>query len=170
MIRRVAFKKAALAGALGGRAREAVARIADLVGAPVFDLVRFLGTMTVGDGPWWEWWPAGMAMHLLVGVIWAVFYAYFFWSLFDLRSALQGMIFSLLPAILAGLIMVPQMDLMRVGTPGGRLPNYGVFAFRLGLWGPVSIVLGHLIYGAVMGSLYTRPVGYPVGRRAVRYG
>ena len=105
-----------------------------------------------------------------VGVIWAVFYAYFFWSFFDLRPALQGMIFSLLPAVLAGLIMIPQMDLMRAGTHGGQLPSYGVFAFRLGFWGPASILLGHLIYGAVMGSLYTRPVGYPVGRRAVRYG
>jgi hypothetical protein len=170
MIRRVAFKKAALAGALGACAWEAAGRALGVAGVPVLDLVRVLGTMAVGDVPWWQWWPVGMAHHLLVGVIWAVFYAYFFWSFFDLRPALQGMIFSLLPAVLAGLIMIPQMDLMRAGTHGGQLPSYGVFAFRLGFWGPASIVLGHLIYGAVMGSLYTRPVGYPVGRRAVRYG
>lgn len=170
MIRRVAFKKAAMAGAAGAMGWELAAKLMVAAGVPVFDLVRVLGKMAVGDGPWWQWWPAGIAFHVLVGVIWAVFYAYFFWSLFDLRPAVQGMIFSLLPAVLAGLIMVPQMDLMRVGSPDERLPSFGPFAYGIGVWGPVSIAVGHLVYGAVMGSLYTRPVGYPVGRRAIRYG
>jgi hypothetical protein len=78
---------------------------------------------------------------------------------------LQGILFSFLPAALAGLVMIPQMDLMLNGTH----PPLGVFARGLGVGGPVSVVVGHMIYGAILGSLYVRPVGYAVGKRMV-YG
>ena len=104
-------------------------------------------------------------MHALVGSVWSVFYAYFFWSLIDARPIVQGVLFALLPTVLAGLIMIPQMDLML----NGAYPPFRAFAIGIGALGPVSILLGHLIYGAVLGSLYVRPVGYPVGKRIV-YG
>jgi hypothetical protein len=166
MIGKVAFRKAAIAGAAGAAAWELVIRLMIWAGLPMFDLVRVLGTMMFGpDASAWRRWPAGIAMHATVGAVWAVFYAYFFWSLFDTRPALQGLLFSLLPALLAGLIMVPQMDLML----DGALPRFRVFAIGMGIIGPVSIVLGHLIYGVIMGSIYVRPVGYRVGSEVV-YG
>ena len=166
MIRRVAFKKALLGGVLGALAWEAAIRLLAWLGVPMFDVVRVLGMMHQGpDTEFWVWWPLGIAMHSAVGAMWAMFYAYFFWSLVDTRPILQGLLFSVLPAILAGLIMIPQMDLMLNGT----LPHFGIFAIGLGLAGPVSVVLGHMIYGAVLGSMYVRPVGYPAGKRIV-YG
>ena len=166
MIRRVAFKKALIGGALGALAWEVVIRLTILAGLPMFDLVRILGTLVFGErAAVWLWWPAGMAMHALVGAVWAVFYAYFFWSLFNIRPQIQGLLFALLPTLLAGLIMVPQMDLML----NGAYPPFRVFAIGIGIVGPASLILGHLIYGAVLGSIYIRPVGYPVGKRIV-YG
>jgi hypothetical protein len=166
MIRRVAFKKALVGGALGALAWEIVVRILILAGLPLFDVVRVLGTMIFGpQASTWKWWITGMAMHGVVGCVWAVFYAYFFWSFIDIRPVFQGIIFSLLPAFLAGLIMVPQMDLMLNGSH----PPMRLFAISLGIVGPFAIVLGHLIYGAVLGSIYVRPVGYPV-RKGVLYG
>ena len=61
--------------------------------------------------------------------------------------------------------MVPQMDPML----DGAYPALRLFAVGIGALGPVSIFLGHLIYGAVLGSLYVRPVGYPVGKD-IAYG
>lgn len=170
MIRRVAFGKAILAGALGAVAWEVAVRILIVMGIPLFDLVFTLGTMALGDAPAWLWWPAGIALHATVGAIWAIFYAYFFWSTYDWPPAVQGLVFSVGPAILAGLIMVPQMNFMHPLILNGRLPATGVFGFRLGWGGPGGIILGHLIYGAVMGSLYVRPVGYRAGRRMKLYG
>lgn len=168
MVRRVAFKKAIFAGVAGAVAWEVAVRIGVFMDLPLFDLVRELGMLILGaHARCWEWWPAGMAMHAVVGAIWAVFYAYFFWSLHQMRPVLQGMVFSLLPAVLAGLIMVPQMDLMLDAEAPMML---GVFARGLGWYGPLTIVAGHLIYGAVMGSVYVRPVGYAVGRYKVTYG
>ena len=170
MIRRVAFGKAILAGVVGALAWEAAARILILLGLPLFDLVFTLGTMVLGGTRPWLWWPAGMAMHATVGAIWAIFYAYFFWSTYDWPPAAQGLLFSLGPAVLAGLIMVPQINFMHPLILDGQLPTTGVFGMRLGWGGPTGIILGHLIYGAVMGSLYVRPVGYRVGRRMRLHG
>ena len=167
MIRRVAFGKAVIAGVAGAGAWEAVVRAALWLGAPMFDIVQILGMMLVGQGAQaWAWWPVGMAMHAMVGAIWAIFYAYFFWSFFDLKPAVQGILFSLLPALLAGLIMIPQMDFML----NGQHPPLRVFAIGIGILGPISVVIGHLIYGFVMGSIYVRPVGYRVGRHKIQYG
>ena len=170
MIRRVAFRKAILAGAAGALAWEIVVRALILLGLPLFDLVFTLGTMVAGEVAPWQWWPIGMAIHAGVGAIWAIFYAYFFWSTYDWPPIAQGLLFSLGPAVLAGLIMVPQMRFMHPLMLDGRLPQTEVFAVNLGWGGPTGILLGHLIYGAVMGSLYVRPVGYRVGRRILPYG
>ena len=169
MIRRVAFRKAIFAGAAGALAWEIAARILILLGIPIFDLVYLLGTMVLGPRSPWEWWPVGMALHATVGAIWTIFYAYFFWSTFDWRPWVQGLIFSLGPAILAGLIMVPQMGYMHQLVLLGRLPYPGIFGRQLGWGGPAGILLGHLIYGAAMGALYVRPVGSRV-RKAFANG
>ena len=166
MVRRVAFKKAIVGGALGALAWEIAIRILILAGIPMFDLVRVLGTMVTGPTyEFWTWWPVGMAMHALVGIIWGIFFAYFFWSFYDLPPTLQGVMFSLIPTLLAGFIMVPQMDYMVTGQPHLR-----IFAIGIGAYGPISVVFGHLVYGVVLGTIYQRPVGYATGRLVKWYG
>jgi hypothetical protein len=167
MIRLVSFKKAIVGGVLGAIVWEAVARILVTAGVPVFDIVRTLGLIVFGDGRSAAlWWPVGLAMHSAVGAVWATFYAYFFWSIFDLRPPLQAMIFSLLPAALAGLVMVPQLDVMIGNACGNTL---GIFAFRMGIGGPAMLIGGHLIYGLVLGSIYVKPVGYRRGESVKTY-
>ena len=170
MIRRVAFGKAILAGAAGALAWEVVVRLLILLGLPLFDLVFTLGTLILGAVRPWLWWPVGMALHATVGAIWAIFYAYFFWSTYDWPPTIQGLLFSLGPAVLAGLIMVPQMGFMNPLMLDGTLLQPDLFATNLGWGGPAGILIGHLVYGSVMGTLYTKPVGYRVGRRILPYG
>ena len=164
MMRVVALEKAIIAGAAGALAWDAAIRAAIFAGAPLFDLTKLLGSMLTGAAPAWEWWPAGFVLHAMVGVIWAIFYAYFFFYTWDVRPAVQGLIFSLAPLTLAGLVMLPQMALMHPLILAGRMPDPGIFAARLGWGGPFALAAGHALYGAVMGALYTRPVGHPVPR------
>ena len=160
MIRIVNLRKAALAGAAGALAWEAVLRSAGLAGLPLFDIVRELGTLVSGTPA--IWWSAGMAIHIVVGALWAIFYAYFFWSVLNWRPVLQGLLFSLLPATLALLIAYPQLHFMHaqqsiVAVDPATL--FGALTWRE----PLGLLLGHLIYGAVLGALYTHPVGYRTG-------
>jgi hypothetical protein len=170
MIRRVAFAKAVFAGVAGAAVWEGVMRLLLLGGLPLFDLVRVLGTMVFGQVPVWQWWLTGMLLHTSVGAIWAIFYAYFFWTTFNWRPLWQGIIFSLGPAFLAGFVMVPQMSFMHPLVLRGEWPGFGAFAIHMGWGGPLGIILGHLIYGMVLGALYTRPVGYAVRQREASHG
>jgi hypothetical protein len=170
VIRRVAFSKAIVAGVAGALAWELLVRGFVLAGVPLFDLVYVLGTLMVGEASPWAWWPAGVALHAVVGTVWATFYAYFFWSTFEWSPALQGAVFAICPAILAGFVMLPHIGFMHPFVLSGRLPSIGMFALGSGWGGPVTDAVGHLAYGVVMGALYTRPVGYAVARRARAHG
>lgn len=162
MIRVVSYWKAILAGVAGALAWEAAARLLIWAGLPMFDMVRLLGTLFVDDRGSWLWWPAGLVLHLGVGALWAIFYAYFCWSVLRFRPPVQGLIFSAVPAVLAILIVRPQLELMHMPVMG-HFPYSGLFGVSDGWIGPVGIVLGHAIYGLVMGALYVRPVGHRVG-------
>jgi hypothetical protein len=158
VIRKVAFGKAALAGAAGATAWEAAARVAIALGLPASDVTHTLGTLLTSRA--WLWWPAGMAMHLLVGVIWAIFYAYFFWAVYDRPPWLQGLTFSVIPTLLAGFVMIPELGAMHE-------ESFGAFGWRTHGWaGALGVVLGHAVYGVVMGAIYTHPVGRRVHKVA----
>jgi hypothetical protein len=162
VLHKVAFGKAVLAGAAGAAAWEIAARLLIVLGVPIFDIVRLLGTM--GGDVGWAWWPLGFAMHVLVGAIWAIFYSYFFWATLRARPVVQGLVFSVIPMLLAGLVMVPQLGAMHPAITRGELPQPGIFGWRLGWGGPLGVVLGHVIFGLISGALYTRPVGYSTTR------
>lgn len=163
VIRVVSFRKAALVGAAGALAWEAALRPFALAGAPLVDMVRMLGLLVVPDGPAWAWWAAGLLLHLGVGALGAIFYAYFFWSMFTVRPIFQGLLFGAIGAVVVELVVYPLLLTMQLDQQ----------VVRRGLWdliGEVSwrervgVAVGHLVYGAVLGALYTRPVGRPVDR------
>jgi hypothetical protein len=160
MWRRVHFAKAVAAGAAGALAWEAAARALIALGVPLFDIVHVLGTIP-GDAPWWRWWAIGATAHLALGAVWAVFYAYVAWSVLGGPPWRQGLVFSVVPMLLAGLVMVPRFAALHPA-----LPPPGWFAIAFGLGGPCGIVIGHLLYGAVLGAVYRAPVGAPVAREA----
>jgi len=162
MIRVISYWKAILAGMAGAAAWELLARLLLLAGLPVYDIVRLLGSQIGGANPW-LWWPAGMAMHAAVGALWAIFYAYFFWSVLARPPWLQGLAFSVGPALLSIFIVRPQLELMQAGNapPTGYAALFGVAS---GWAIPASILLFHAVYGLVLGALYTKPVGAPAGK------
>ena len=85
MIRSVAYGNAVLAGMAGAVAWEIVARALIWAGVLFFDIVGTLGTVVLPDASPWASWGLGFLLHLVVGAIWAVFYAYFFWSALPVR-------------------------------------------------------------------------------------
>jgi beta-glucosidase/6-phospho-beta-glucosidase/beta-galactosidase len=163
MIRIVSLRKAILAGVAGAIAWEVALRAMSLMGLPLADIVRMLGIVIFPEGPAWAWWTTGMALHLGVGVLWAIFYAYFFWSLLIWRPVLQGLAFAPLPAALAELIMYPQLKLMQAPALVAH-ENAWTLLQQVSWCERAGLLIGHLIFGAVMGALYTRPVGYRVDR------
>ena len=158
MIRVVSIRKAFLAGAAGALAWEVLARLLVFSGLPLVDLVKVLGVIVAPGQPAWIWWPAGLVMDVAVGSIGAVFYAYFFYSLTPWRPVVQGMVFGLIAAVPVLVAVYPLLLVMHASTDVEHMNLVG-FAEMLGWRERTGLLLGHLVYGAVLGLLYTRPVG-----------
>ena len=159
MIRIVALRKAAVAGAAGALAWEAALRGLAFAGVSTFDIVRSLGTLVTPAAEPWLWWPAGLAAHALVGIAWALFYAYFFWARLSWPPPLQGLAFSILPAMLTWLVMLPQLRLMHLPVQAVQL-DWRLIAPSLSPAVIGGLLLGHAIFGLTVGAIYTRPAGY----------
>jgi beta-glucosidase/6-phospho-beta-glucosidase/beta-galactosidase len=164
VLRIVAYRKAILAGATGALAWEAAVRLLSLLGIPVFDLVRELGTLPYPSGLPLGWWPKGLIAHAAVGAAWALFYAYFFWARFRWPPALQGLAFAALPALLATFVMIPQLELMHDDAQVVQL-DWRSFTAALDPHILGGLLMGHALFGLTVGAIYTHPVGYRADRK-----
>ena len=132
MIRVVALKKAVAAGVGGAIAMEIVARAGRLIGLQTIDMiaelsaVAFRGSRLLADS-------AAVAAHLGIGICWATFYAFFFWGRLRLRPILQGLLFALIPALLAILVVYPELTPTLIRSRVPRARKNGCWTSPLGL-------------------------------------
>ena len=111
MIRVVSLRKASLAGVAGALAWTAVLGALDLLGLPLFDIVKALGTLAFSADDPLAWGALGLVAHSLVGICWALVYAYFFWASCPGLLRCRGSL-GIVPATLALFIVNPQFHLM----------------------------------------------------------
>jgi len=159
MIRVISLRKAAIAGLSGAAAMELYAFLGSQVGLSSVDFVRQLSSVAFDHSPFLTH-ASALAIHLSIGVCWAIFYAFFFWGRFRLQPVLQGLIFSLIPAVLALVIVFPELALMRVHADAITV-DPASFLAPLTLAAAASVLVGHALFGLTLGVLYRRPVGYP---------
>src|ERR1051325_4045487 len=95
MIKRVAYTKAVIAGLAGALAWELLGRALIFAGVPIRDTIYLMGTLVYPQANAWQWLLLGTAVHCSVGIMWAIFYAYFFWAVFPWPPAIQGLVFSM---------------------------------------------------------------------------
>jgi beta-glucosidase/6-phospho-beta-glucosidase/beta-galactosidase len=163
LIRIVSLRKAALAGLCGALAWTAVLGGLQLLGLRSFDIVKELGTLAFAPDEPLRWGTVGLVAHGFVGICWALVYAYFFWSRVNWPPALQGLAFSIVPAMLALFIVNPQLELMHLHRDAVPLTWETVLpSISLAQLG--GLLLGHAIYGLTVGAIYIRPVGYGADR------
>jgi beta-glucosidase/6-phospho-beta-glucosidase/beta-galactosidase len=163
LIRVVDFRKAVIAGVAGAAAMEVVLRGFAIAGVPLLDLAREMGLAAVSHGHIVGLF-AGFAAHAFVGVMWALFYAYFLWSRLKLSPPLQGLVFAVIPAVIALFIFYPQLTLMQLDRAEVHV-SLAMLIGTIGVREVAGILLSQAVYGLVLGTLYRRPVGYPVGDR-----
>ncbi|HET7317078.1 MAG TPA: family 1 glycosylhydrolase [Sphingomicrobium sp.] len=145
----------------GALAMEVGAYALRLAGLPSVDLAAELGRI-VDPGGTAVGTALGLAAHASVGIAWALFYAYFFWSRFSWRPALQGLAFATIPAILAIFFVYPQLQLMQLHSEAVNVTPADFYS-PLSVPALISIVLMHALYGLTIGAIYTHPVGYRTG-------
>ena len=131
------FTKALLAGVAGTVALTMLTYIAPMMGMPEMDIPQMLsGFMGVPA-------IAGWLAHFMVGTVFAVLYAYAFVSRFPGSPVVKGMVYGLIPWLLAQIMVNPMMGagVFALNTPAPMLMVVGS-------------LMGHLVYGGVLGAIY----------------
>jgi len=141
---------AVIAGIVGTVVFTAVLMMAPKMRMPKMDIVDLLGSMfNAKSNP-----VLGWMMHLMMGVVFALIYA-FLWSLgFGTATWVYGLIFGAIHWLLVGMVM-GMIPMMHVGIKTGAVKapglwmtnNGGMMAFMGGL-------VGHAIFGAVVALVY----------------
>lgn len=97
----------------------------------------------------------GWIAHFMIGEILAISFATIFLSKFRLISDIKsGAIFGLFPWLTAQVMVMPMMSIWAGG-------NYFTGFFSGSLLAAMASLIGHLIYGAVLGRMY-KPEVIPV--------
>ena len=163
MIRVVSLRKAVLAGLAGAFAMHAFSLGVAASGGPSAGIAETLRSSAFRNSPLLAYGAAALT-DLSIGLCWAVFYAFFFWGRMRVRPPLQGLLFAIIPASLAILIVYPELALMRIPADTITISLRSFYApLSAGLI--ASVAIAHAIFGLVMGAIYHRPVGYPCGSR-----
>ena len=106
-----------------------------MMGMPKMDIAAMLGGVLGG-------WTMGMMMHVLNGtVIFPLIFAYLLFGKVPGAPYLKGILWGLALWLMAQLVVMPMMGAGVFGLKmGGIMPAFGSLA-------------GHIIYGAILGSI-----------------
>jgi hypothetical protein len=143
--------RAFVAGMLGAVVMSAILWIArNWMGIPAH-METMLGTMVVREAALTAW-LVGFGIHVLIGGVLALVYAWAFEHITHRAGVLVGVGFGLIHAVIAGLgnTMIPAIHPM---IPE-RMPAPGAFMANLGTIGIVAEFALHVVYGAIVGGLY----------------
>ncbi|MGH7639216.1 MAG: hypothetical protein ACREOK_16315 [Gemmatimonadaceae bacterium] len=152
--------KAVLAGVIGAIAMTILGWLVRQMGIDM-NAEMMLGTMLAR--PESGAWIIGFAMHLMIGVFFALIYAWGFERLTHRAGVVVGLGFAVVHIIFAGVMMavIPAVHPM---IPEMMMPP-GAFMSGMGAMGVTLFVLEHLMYGAIVGGMYgavQHPVPPPV--------
>ena len=127
-------KRILLAGAVGTAAMTMLMLVAPLMGMPKMAIGEMLGSF-LGIGT-----AAGWVLHLVIGLILATTYAIVFASRLPGSPVVRGAIYGVGVFLMAQLVVTPMMG-------GGLFSGGNVLMI-------VGSLMGHLVYGGLVGGLY----------------
>lgn len=147
--------RALLAGLAGTVAFTALIYAGPSMGLPRMDIATMLGTMFVAN-PGAAFAP-GLAMHLMIGLVLALGYAFLFAHWLPGRPWLRGALYGLVPWAMMMVVVLPMLGLVHPLVRAGMMPAPGLFLSGMGtVMAPLGGLIGHLVYGAVLGAVYGR--------------
>lgn len=141
---------AIIAGIVGTIVITIVMEMAPKMGMPKMDMVGMLGAMFSPESNR----TLGMAMHLMMGVVFAIIYA-LLWNLgIGTQGLLWGAIFGIGHWLIAGSMMAG-MPMMHAGIKAGVIEAPGIFMLKNGgIMAFMGGLMGHIIFGLVVALVY----------------
>lgn len=135
MFTNLSIIRAALAGLVGTTAMTGLMLAAPMMGLPPMNIGEMLGSMMGGVT------ALGWAAHFMIGTGFAVGYAGVLARRLPGPPVARGMLFALAPWLMAQVVVMPMM---------------GAGFFSGSVLAAMGSLMGHLVYGAVIGATYGR--------------
>jgi hypothetical protein len=135
-----------------------------LLGRTEFSFEHFVGSLLHGSPYGARTWFPGLLANLAFGALFGVMYAYAFENYSKRATPQVGVRLGFVHALVAGLFFFPFIGVLHEEM--GMTLYEGGFGFLgsgVGASTPLLIVVGHLIFGLTMGTLYG-----PVGLERIR--
>ena len=145
-MKNVNMGKAIAAGLTGTLVMTTIMVMAPIMGMPKMDIAAMLGSMLAGGppAPGSFAWIVGLIMHLMIGsVVLSTAYAMISNHLPTSSPFAKGLIYGVILWLVAQAMVMPMMG---AGLFSSHMPQ--------GLMMAIGSLMGHLIYGAVLGSIY----------------
>jgi hypothetical protein len=141
---------AIIAGVIGTLVITLLMAMGPRMGLPEMDIVGMLGSMFGAPGSR----VLGWALHLMMGAIFGLIYAYL-WSVgVGSATILGGLVFGLVHWLVAGLVMAG-MPMLHAGIKSGAMPEPGAYMTKSsGFKGFLGGLMGHLVFGLVVALVY----------------
>ena len=142
---------AVVAGIAGTIVMTMVMVVAPKMGMPKMDIVGLLGSMFKKEGIK----PLGLVMHFMMGIVFAIIYA-FLWSKGIGRASVGfGALFGTVHWLIVGLIM-GMIPMLHAGIKSGTVKAPGVYMTNNGgAKGFMGGLVGHIVYGITVALIYT---------------
>jgi hypothetical protein len=142
------LSRAIAAGFIGTLVMTLIMMLAPAMGMPKMDIAAMLGSMfagqppAMGSGPW----LIGFGMHLMIGVaVLSTGFALVNNYLPTSSPLARGLFFGVIVWLMAQLVVMPMMG---AGVFSSHLPK--------GMMMAAGSLMGHLIYGGIVGLVYGR--------------
>ena len=145
------MRKLFFAGFVATAAMTALMYGAPMMGMPKMDIATMLGTMFLSSSG--QAFALGMMVHLMMGTV--LFPAVYGFTLQPDsgggtgRGALLGLVLW----AAANLMVMPMMGTVHPMVKSGMMPAPGFLMLNLGVMAPMGSLIGHLVYGALLGKL-----------------
>lgn len=144
------------AGLAGGAALMLMTDVSRMIGVIDANLSRYQGCIVMGRSEGTAPLLAGAAMHLLIGSVLALGYALVFSFAWGEATWLTGGLLRAVHGAAAG-VGFPMLDAVNPCVRNGRMRGFGFFGRGYGIMMILGLLAGHVLYGALVGWLYTVP-------------
>jgi hypothetical protein len=160
----VSTPRVVVTGIVATMALTAALALGPLIGAPPLNLPLWDGTfftlnLTLAVA-------LGYLAHFAIGVALALVYLQGVAPRLGGEPWLRGAVFGLLVWVALLLVGLPLFDALDPLVENGLMAAPGFLAMNLGLSGALMLLVGHLVYGAILGGLIGDPGFQAVRRRA----
>jgi hypothetical protein len=162
---------AAIAGLVAGQMATIVGYFLNAIGLPQLNWPAVNGGLVLPGGEPGAQWFAGLFVHTVDSVVFAMLFVILVWRLIPFRNTSignvgRGIVYSLVLAIISAGVLVPYVYFQKVGLdpfsfgipfplpqPNSVAPDAALYT-NIGWKLPFAILVWHLVYGFFLGALY----------------